>query len=352
MRITSANLQMAATHVASQRHEISQSLRMWVGNERPDFEGRQGRQGPTADKAHISDAGKAAQSREAHAAEKDDESRSSDPKLELIRTMLEFLTGRKIKIFDASELNASTATEQPADPNQAAAPEADQRPAGYGVEYDYHESYSETEQTTFSAAGTVRTADGREISFQLGFSLARSYQEESNVSLRLGDAVRRKDPLVLNFSGTAAQLTDTRFKFDLDADGAADQINFVAPGSGFLALDRNGDGKVNDGSELFGPATGDGFRELAALDSDRNGWIDENDQTYQDLRLWTKDANGNDQLKSLAEAQVGAIALAHVSTPFDIKDDLNIMTGQVRSSGVFLQEDGKAGTIQQIDLTV
>jgi hypothetical protein len=57
-------------------------------------------------------------------------------------------------------------------------------------------------------------------------------------------------------------------------------------------------------------------------------------------------------LQSLAAAGVGALALTYVNTPFDVKNYAGSTQGQIRYSGVFLQEDGKAGTIQQVDLTV
>mgnify|MGYP003377725284 CR=1 FL=1 len=76
-------------------------------------------------------------------------------------------------------------------------------PAGFGGEYDYSESYTEIEQTSFSASGTVKTADGLEISFKLELSMARMYHEESSVSLRLGDAARKIEQLGLNFAGKA-----------------------------------------------------------------------------------------------------------------------------------------------------
>ena len=182
--------------------------------------------------------------------------------------------------------------------------------------------------------------------------MTRSYHEESSVSIRAGDARMKQDPLVLNFGGTATQLTSQRFKFDLNTDGKTEDINFVAGGSGFLALDRNGDGKINNGSELFGARSGNGFAELAALDTDHNGWIDENDAAYKQLRVWTRDNTGKDQLASLHEANVGALSLGRVDTPFALKDNSNALQGQIRSTGIFLQEDGKAGTMQQVDLTV
>jgi hypothetical protein len=157
---------------------------------------------------------------------------------------------------------------------------------------------------------------------------------------------------VINFNGSAAQLTDQRFAFDLNSDGSTNQqINFAQPGSGFLALDKNGDGKINNGSELFGPNTGNGYSELAKYDGDHNGWIDGNDAIFNQLKVWTKDASGNDQLSSLASLGIGAISLQAASTPFDIKSAGNQLLGSVVSSSVALNENGSVGSVQQVDLT-
>jgi len=355
MKIASANLQMASSHASLQYHEISESLNMWVGQRRPNGNGLQPAAAPPRiDPVDISAAGKAAQSAES-AKDATEASSDSDPKFAVLRQMLELWLGHAIHLIDSRDIQAkpaAAAAPPAATPAQApAAPQGQPAPAGYGVEYERHESYSEAEQTTFSASGSVRTADGREIAFKLDLSMSRTYHEESDVSIRLGDAVRKTDPLVLNFSGTAAQLTDQRFAFDLNADGKSEQINFVAPGSGFLVFDRNQDGKVNNGSELFGPTTNNGFAELAKLDGDHNGWIDENDAAFANLQVWSRNAGGQDQLQSLKAAGVGAIALSQVDTPFDLKTNANAMLGQIRNTGIFLQEDGAAGTIQQIDLT-
>lgn len=356
MKIASAAVQMDASHLKTQHYELKESLRAWVGGRRPDFEG-DGRASAAAQapvpQVRLSDAGRTAQSSESNAIRKGLDAADKDPVLSLIRAMITLLSGHEVKVFDASELRNSAAPldiEAPARPGDE--PPAESPSAGYGIEYDRHESYSETEATHFSATGRVRTTDGKEINFSLELSMARSYHEESDTSLRLGDARQKKDPLVLNFNGSAAQLTSQRFKFDLDADGRAEDINFVAGGSGFLALDRNGDGKINDGSELFGARSGDGFAELSALDADHNGWIDENDAAYDQLRVWTKNSDGKDGLETLRQANVGALNLARVATPFDLMDGQNAMQGQVRATGIFLQENGKAGTMQQIDLTV
>lgn len=349
MKIASADLQMASSHASLQQHEVKESLKMWIGQRRPNFASDENPNPPTrAEIVKLSEAGKAAQSADS-IKETQDAAVDNDPRLNLIRSMLEFLTGRKIRLFDASELSARTDNTSSA-ANQA--PSNTPPPlAGYGVEYDRHESYTETEQTSFAASGTVKTADGRQISFKLELSMSRAYYEESNVSLRLGDAARKIDPLVLNFSGNAAALTDQRFAFDLNADGKTENINFVAPGSGFLVFDRNQDGKINDGSEMFGPTNGDGFAELAKLDDDNNGWIDENDAAFSQLQVWSRDSSGQDQRQSLAAAGVGAIALGRISTPFELKNNDNQSLGKIVTSGIFLHEGGEAGTIQQIDLT-
>jgi hypothetical protein len=345
MKIASADLQMASSHAAMQHREAKESLRMWVGQQRPNF--AQMNQRPAVDSANISDAGKSAQSADDIKKELDD-AVDRDPRLNLIRQMLEFLTGEKIKVTDVADLHASLEQSQ----SSAASSSVAQQSAGFGIEYDYSESYTETEQTSFSASGTVKTTDGKEISFSIELSMARSYHEESSVSLRLGDAAKQVDPLILNFGGTAAQLSDQRFSFDLNSDGKQEQINSLKQGSGFLVFDRNNDGKISNGQEMFGPSSGNGFAELSALDDDHNGWIDENDSAYGKLQVWQGAGNGQGELQSLASAGVGAIALSHTITPFSIKNDANELLAQVRSTGIFLQHDGEAGTIQHVDLTV
>jgi hypothetical protein len=354
MKIESSNILLSSQHSAIEKHTVKESLRMWIGDRRPDFEGRQAparNAEPASAIVNLSLEGRAAAQADPskQTAMIDPEKElENDPRYMLIKLMVEALTGTRIKLVKVSDLPPTATATEIQDPNQIATPEQP-KPAGFGIEYDRHETHYEAEQTAFSAAGVVKTADGKEIRFKLDLAMSREHYEETNLSLRLGDA-KMKDPLVLNFGGTAAQLTDIKFSFDLDADGTADQISFVGAGSGFLALDKDGDGKINNGSELFGPATGNGFQELAAYDQDRNNWIDESDAIYAQLRVWTRDGSGNDALSTLAQKNVGAIYLGNVGTPFDIKNGQNQLDGQIKSSGVYLHEDGGVGTVQQIDL--
>jgi hypothetical protein len=181
--------------------------------------------------------------------------------------------------------------------------------------------------------------------------MTRHFRTETSVSVRAGDA-RRTDPLVINFNGTTAQLSSQRFRFDLDADGRAEDVPLLAGGSGYLALDLNGNGRVDSGAELFGPASGSGFAELAAHDDDGNGWIDENDAVFERLQVWTPAVSGAGTLAGLAARGVGALYLAHAATPFELRGGDNADLGAVRDSSIYLTEVGAAGTLQEIDLTV
>lgn len=375
MKIESSTIGLTSQHANFRQLTVEESLRAWVGPQRPDFEGRTA--GNRADLgstvATISDAARRAAahaqiqttaytpaSTNARTASENEDATdpiSNDPKLQAIIGLIEALTGKKVRLFNPGELtrgNAASSHAQQVAHSQPAAgaaqPAQDQR-HGWGIEYDRHETLRESEQTSFSAEGSVRTSDGKEIRFRLALEMKREFFQESDISIRTGDGVK-KDPLVINFNGTAAQLTDTKFDFDIDSDGATDSISFVGAGSGFLALDKDGNGAIDNGSELFGTQSGNGFADLAAYDEDGNNWIDENDAVYTKLLVWSKSSAGQDALSTLAQHNIGALYLGNVATPFDLKNAANDLQGQVRSSGIYLREDGGAGTVQQIDLMV
>ena len=192
--------------------------------------------------------------------------------------------------------------------------------------------------------------------------MSREYVAYSGFTVRESAALI--DPLVINLDGNPASVSDQKFYFDIDADGVEDYVSLPSAGSGVLALDLNGDGRINDGSELFGPKSGDAFSELAEYDLDGNGWIDEADAIFSALKIWRIDENGTEtgtssvadgnvpgRLISLKDAGVGAICLQNAATEFSLKDAItNATDAVIRRTGLFLFEDGSAGTAQQLDL--
>ena len=210
---------------------------------------------------------------------------------------------------------------------------------------------SESESTTFASAGMVQTQDGRSISFNIEVSMSRAFTAEFN-TLETQNYIKT-DPLMINLDTNIGSVSDQKFFFDLDSDGKKEEISYAGKGSGFLALDQNEDGTINDGSELFGTKSGDGFKDLARYDEDGNGWIDENDSVFSRLKIWTKDSEGNDYLIDLKKADVGAIYLGNQETQFSLKDDANRLNAEIKKTGIYLKESsGAVGTLNHVDLVV
>lgn len=228
---------------------------------------------------------------------------------------------------------------------------AEQGPTVTRVNFTMEQRISEQETVQFSTKGRVHCEDGRNIDFDMNIFMSRRFEESVKLS-GTAEIQRMIDPLVINLKGSVASVSDMTFLFDLDADGQKEEIGMLSEGSGFLALDKNGDGVINDGSELFGTKSGDGFGDLAKYDKDGNGWIDENDAVFDDLKIWSKDSFGNDVLYTLKEAGVGAIYLGKSATDFSLtKSGTENRSAQIRETGIFLYESGMAGTIQHLDMT-
>lgn len=111
-------------------------------------------------------------------------------------------------------------------------------------------------------------------------------------------AAPSRDPLLLDLDGHGAETTGLlgARTFDLNGDGQLERVSFVQGSDAFLALDRNGDGLINSGKELFGDQHGapDGFAELSRFDSNGDGVINQQDPIYQDLRLLFQDGHTED----------------------------------------------------------
>lgn len=379
MKIDSASINFQASHQSSTYRETNETLRMWNGDRRTESNAT----AMTGSRINISQSAQLALSMDSRARtvatavpaatvnqsrndltsaiDAANEAVDNDPFLSMIRSMIEMLTGQPVKTFLATDLSRVGENSPPVSPSSgrpANRENTDARAAqaNFGAEYERHTVHEESETTNFSASGVIRTQDGQEIQFKLDLQMERSYREESHVSLRYGNAAARKDPLVINFSGNAAQLLDQRFRFDLNNDGQAEELPMLGSGSGYLAFDRNGNGRIDSGSELFGPATDNGFAELAELDADGNGWIDENDPMFSRLGIWrpTNDSSGSPdfQLTSLKDNGIGAFGLAHLATPFELRGTGNSNLGAVRATGIALTEDGRVLSMQEIDLTV
>lgn len=316
MKIAQSNVSLASTHYKN--HEVIEKEKLTQWN-RPEDDPRNTANNTNLDRLELSSEYK----------ELEEESGLS-PKLRSMIRALESLMGKKIDISFLKQNSPENLKEAPRE--------------GWGIDYSYEKHEIKEESLEFSASGNVKTEDGKSIDFSLAYKMYNKTESYESLSFKAGDALI--DPLVINFENNVVSISDIKHEFDLDLDGKSDTFSFVGSGSGFLALDKNNDKKINDGSELFGPKSGNGFNELRAYDEDKNNWIDENDAIYNDLLIWTKDENGQENLFSLKDKNVGAIYLGSIDTDFDLND------AKLRESSVYLKEDGGVGTVQEIDLVI
>jgi hypothetical protein len=125
----------------------------------------------------------------------------------------------------------------------------------------------------------------------------------------------------------------------------SEALTFAASG-----IVRTANGRVYEGRELFGPTSGDGFAELAVLDEDGNGWIDEGDSAFSALYVWHPFAP--DRSIALKAADIGALATHAVATPWAIANTQGKSAGAFSKTSVYLKESGGVGTVSHLDLNI
>ncbi|WP_415904501.1 hypothetical protein ACMXYW_14345 [Neptuniibacter sp. QD48_55] len=277
-------------------------------------------------------------------------------KIELLKKLFESMTGKSFNVgmLDAQAVgnsgNNSTTEQATTSANQLSITSSEA--LEHGFEYSYSETTTSTEQVQFQAQGQVRTADGRVIDLNLQLNMSRSLSENHSFQIRLGAAL--KDPLVINFSGQDAELSTDTIEFDIDSDGELDTVHRLDDSSGYIALDKNNNGAIDNGNELFGAQSGNGFKELAAYDDDKNGFIDEGDAIWDQLRIWVQHDDGSSSMFTLADKDIGALYLGYSRTDWELSagQHSDEMAGKIRATGLFLTEEGETGTLQQVDLVV
>jgi len=170
----------------------------------------------------------------------------------------------------------------------------------------------------------------------------------------------RIDPLTLDLDGdgieTTAQSGWNGVLFDHNNDDKKTATGWLSGDDGFLVMDRNGNGTIDNGTELFGDNTqlsngdtaSDGFAALADIDSNQDGLIDVNDSAFANLRVW-QDKNQDgvsqpDELKTLD--QLGIASLSTIGTASGASQNGNVIT----HTGTFTKTDGSIGQTGNLDL--
>ncbi|MGE6779026.1 calcium-binding protein [Vreelandella titanicae] len=172
-----------------------------------------------------------------------------------------------------------------------------------------------------------------------------------------GYASKVVSPLVLDLDGDGVEtiaLTDGAY-FDHDGNGFAEKSGWVSPDDGLLVWDKNGDGNISDGSELFGnhslgkdgEKAEHGFASLAVLDTNDDGVVDAQDADFASLQVW-QDKNGDGrvqagELRSLADAGVASLSIAFDSaSETDEAGNLHLQLGH------FTRTDGSEAALTDV----
>ena len=191
-----------------------------------------------------------------------------------------------------------------------------------------------SEEPEVKSAQRVMDEDVREIVEQARLRVESRRQTENEPE--------KSDPLALDLDGNGLQTTGIAngFMFDINADGRVDKTSFISGGDAFVALDKNNNGHIDDGSELFGDQNGsaNGYLELAHYDDNQDGRIDENDAIYSELALLSNN-NGQPGISSLSESGIKSINLNYSNTSIAINT-----YDRIAQMGTYERDDGTIGT--------
>jgi len=172
--------------------------------------------------------------------------------------------------------------------------------------------------------------------------------------------IQKSDPLTLDLDGdgieTVPPSSTNPILFDHDGDGVKSGTGWIKPDDGFLVLDRNGNGSIDDGTELFGDSTplldaagnvtgkaADGFDALAQQDSNGDGVVNSSDAHFADLRVW-QDLNQDgisqaNELKTLDELGIAGINVGKT-------EHSKVLPGgnEIADLGTYTRTDGTTGS--------
>lgn len=224
----------------------------------------------------------------------------------------------------------------------------------WGFAIQTEEKYYRKDSIDFNSKALIKTEDGKQMDINLSLSFSKEFTEIHKSRLVLGNSLFA-DPLIINYKDSMTNidnLSNLKFAFDINNDKEVERIPLLKDGAGFLALDKNNNGYIDNGSELFGTNSGNGFADLKKYDTDNNNWIDENDTIFNNLRIWEKNDKAEDKLITLSQAGIGALYLSSIDSVFDYHQSIDTKIAHLKQTSFFVKENGKAGLITGVDFVI
>ena len=227
-----------------------------------------------------------------------------------------------------------------------------------GEQVQVEEWFTREQSLSYQMQGQFQL-DDKQISLSYEFHLSSESTRYRRFATRAGNL---QDPLLVQFGNQSLGHIEGGQAFDINSDNSLDTLPIFSGDVGYLVFDQNANGRADDGSELFGPASGNGFHELAAFDSNQNGFIDKEDEHFDQLYLWQPSAQSETEgdsepgaqqrWLSLDEAGIMAINLSAIDTPYSFYDENDQLLAQMRRSSFAIGENGRGYGVHQVDVRI
>jgi len=162
------------------------------------------------------------------------------------------------------------------------------------------------------------------------------------------EPVKKSDPLAFDMDNNGIQTTGvlSGVLFDIDADGTREMTSFISGNDVFLALDKNSNGKIDNGRELFGDQNGasNGYEELSRYDDNKDNVIDSSDRVFGELQL-LQNREGTLSTVRLADSGIARINLGYTNTNMALNT-----YDHIAQMGTFEHENGQVSSSADIML--
>jgi len=285
-----------------------------------------------------------------------------EAKLQVMVLVLERFLGRQLSFSDFSFFTANTAVNETRNATDfaelkqnlfTAATELvniDGQSFQQGDLLSIEQWTTSKQQLNYQVQGTFNLNE-QELSLNYNFALSSESTSYSKTEIT---AAALKDPLIVQFGSQGLGAIIGQKDFAINKDDIIDNLPLFSGDVGYLVFDKNNNQQADNGSELFGPKTGQGFAELALLDSNKNGFIDAEDQQFEQLYLWQPSESNTqaEQWLSLKEAKIQAISLSAINTPFDFYDQQGQIQAKLRQSSFAISDEGYGRGVHQVDVRI
>jgi len=214
----------------------------------------------------------------------------------------------------------------------------DNQQANFSIDFEF----SQTETFNLESSNSVEnTRISISLTRETQFSFSASFESANN---------EKSDPLILNLDQSDFEFEpDHSVSFDLNADGRLDKMIGLSSANAFLSFDKNQNGIIDNGAELFGDARGavDGFADLARYDDNADNQIDAQDKIFSSLLLLSFGADGFQNLRPLETENIQRLSLNY-------QPENQIYTGgnQLIMESNFERQDGTLGRMGDFLLSI